>query len=302
VLRVGFLALLLALALAAPAGAAPREYILPGTDTFPEGVATRPGTDQFFVTSTTDGTVFRGSLRRERTRVFLRPGTHGRVNAIGVKATRDRLIVAGGVTGTVFVYSLPRGRLMRSFSTGSGGLVNDVALTSDGDAYVTDSRRGLLFRIPARALERRAARTTALSPWVRLARSPTGTYTNGVVAAGRRHLLVVSTATGALVRIDRRTKRVRQVDLGGAELPGGDGLALAGRTLYVVNAASRVSELRMSRDWLRARLVRQITSPRLRFPTTVAVAGKRLLVVNSQFGARGGTPVLPFTVAALRRP
>jgi Cu-Zn family superoxide dismutase len=38
------------------------------------------------------------------------------------------------------------------------------------------------------------------------------------------------------------------------------------------------------------------------FPTTAARAGKRLLVVNSQFDKRGGTPVLPFTVAAVRRP
>lgn len=300
--RMAILSAVLALAAAAGAQAAPAEYVLPGATTFPEGVAVRPGSDQFFVTSTTDGTVFRGSLGRERARVFLAPGRHGRVNAIGVKATRDRLIVAGGVTNTVFVYSLPRGRLVRRFSTGKDGLVNDIALAPNGDAYVTDSRRGIVFRISARALKRRAAAKGALRPWVRLAGSPTGTYTNGVVAAGRRHLLVVSTGTGALVRVDVRTKRVRRVDLGGADLPGGDGMALAGRTLYVVNAASRVSQLTMSRDWLRARLVRQITSPRLRFPTTVAVAGRRLLVVNSQFGARGGTPVLPFTVAALRRP
>ena len=79
-------------------------------------------------------------------------------------------------------------------------------------------------------------------------------------------------------------------------------MALAGRSLYVVNGTRRVTELRMSKDWLRATVRRQITSPRFRFPTTLAVTRKRLLVVNSQFDQRGRSPVLPFTVAAIRRP
>jgi hypothetical protein len=85
-------------------------------------------------------------------------------------------------------------------------------------------------------------------------------------------------------------------------LPAGDGLARTGRTLYAVNSANRVTQLKLSRNWLRATVTRQITSSLYRFPTTVQVAGKRLLVVNSQFNQRGGTPELPFTVAAVRRP
>ena len=96
----------LALLLGTPGAlAAPAEYILPGGELFPEGVALRPGSDRFFVTSTNDGAVFRGRLGRERTRVFLAPGARGRTNAVGIEATRDRLIVAGGQTGTVFVYT-----------------------------------------------------------------------------------------------------------------------------------------------------------------------------------------------------
>jgi len=39
-----------------------------------------------------------------------------------------------------------------------------------------------------------------------------------------------------------------------------------------------------------------------RLPTTVQIAGERLLVVNSQFDKRSTTPDLPFTVSAVRRP
>ena len=81
-------------------------------------------------------------------------------------------------------------------------------------------------------------------------------------------------------------------------------MALRGRTLYVVNAASRVTQLRLSPTAATARVVRQITSPGFRLPTTVAIAGSRLLVVNSQFDRRsaGLPPVLPFTVSSVSRP
>jgi sugar lactone lactonase YvrE len=300
--RSSLLALVFVL-LAAPAAAAlPREYTLPGANVYPEGVALRPGTDQFFVSSTSDGTVFSGTLGRRATRRFLPPGGDGRTAAAGLRATATRLVVAGGVTGLVFVYDLRDKRLIRRFSTGSDGLVNDVAIAPDGAAYVTDSRRGLLFRIPARALARRSTETTALRPFLSFTDTPVADYSNGVVSAGERYLLVVGTATGVLARVDLRTKRVRRVDLGGESLPGGDGLALSGRTLYAVNAASRVTQLTLSRNWLRARVERHITSPRFRFPTTTAVAGRRLLVVNSQFDKRGQSPVLSFSVSAVARP
>ncbi len=88
------------------------------------------------------------------------------------------------------------------------------------------------------------------------------------------------------------------------DLSGTNGLLLRGRTLYVVNAASRVSQLRLSRTQRSARVVREITNPGFRPPTTVAIAGRRLLVVNSQFDRRsaGLPPVLPFTVSSVRRP
>jgi sugar lactone lactonase YvrE len=187
---------------------------------------------------------------------------------------------------------------VRRFATGSGGLINDVALAPNGDVYVTDSMRGLLFRIKAKALSA-TSKTKRIGPFVRLANTPVGSYSNGVVTAGNRYALVVGTASGVLVRVDLKTKPVREVAT--PALPAGDGMARTGRTLYVVNSASKVTQVKLSRDWLRGTFVRDITSPRIHFPTTVQIAGKRLLVVNSQFDKRGLTPELPFTVTAVRR-
>jgi sugar lactone lactonase YvrE len=290
----------LALVLALLAAALPSEYVIPGDNVFPEGVTLRPGTDTFYVSSTSDGTIYRGTLGQRRMRVFLEPGRHGRGLANGLRASRDHLVVAGSATGYIFVYDLPSSRFVRRFATGSGGLVNDVAIAPNGDAYATDSGRGLLFRIPARALSRRTGATRRLRPFIRFADEPVGEYANGLVPVGDRYLLVVGLATGRLARVDVETKRVREVE--GVSLPAGDGLARTGRTLYAVTAASRVTQVRLSRDWLSGTVVRQITSPTFHFPTTVQIAGRRLLVVNSQFERRGGTPDLPFTLSAVPRP
>jgi hypothetical protein len=289
----------LALALAAISAALPSQYVIPGANVFPEGVTLRPGTDQFFVSSTSNGAIYRGTLDKPRMKVFLAPRRDGRVSANGVRAGRDHLVVAGSVSGYIFVYDY-RGRLVHRFATGSGGLINDVAIAPDGDVYATDSRRGLLFRISARAASKRTSATTRLRPFLDVSDTPIGSYCNGIVPAGRRYLLVVGLSTGVLGRIDRKTKQVRTVE--GVSLPAGDGLARSGRTLYGVNTGKQVAEVRLSRDWLHGTVVRQITSPRFRLATTVQIAGNRLLVVNSQFDKRTTAPVLPFTVSAVRRP
>jgi hypothetical protein len=289
----------LALVLALVSAVLPSEYVIPGDKVFPEGVSLRPGTDQFFVSSTSNGTIYRGTLGKPRLKAFLAPGEDGRVAANGVRAGKDHLVVAGSTTGYIFVYDY-RGRLVHRFATGAGGLINDVTIAPNGDVYATDSARGVLFRISARAASKRTGATTRLSPFVRLGDTPIGSYCNGIVPAGSRYLLAVGLSTGVLGRIDLQTKQVRAVK--GVALPAGDGLARTGRTLYGVNSGSRVTQVKLSRDWLRGSVVRQITSPSFHLPTTVQIAGSRLLVVNSQFDKRNGTPALPFTVSAVRRP
>jgi hypothetical protein len=289
----------LALVLAVVAAALPGQYTIPGSDVFPEGVSLRQGTGQFFVSSTQTGTIFRGTLGKPNLKVFLPGGKDGRVVATGLRAGHDHLVVAGSVTGYIFIYDY-RGRLVRRFATGSGGLINDVTIAPNGDVYATDSMRGLLFRIAARAVSKRTGQTTRLRPFLDVSQTPIGSYCNGLVPAGDRYLLVVGLSTGVLGRVDLETKRVRAVK--GVALPAGDGLARTGQTLYAVNSGSTVTQLKLSRDWLSGTVVRDITSPSFRFPTTVQIAGKRLLVVNSQFDKRSGTPVLPFTVSAVRRP
>ena len=132
-------AVLAATLIPAPAASAapPAQYSLPGGAVFPEGVAVRPGTRAFFVSSTNGGAIYRGTADRPRTRVFLTGGADGRTAAVGMKADRRGLLyVAGGATGRLYVYDTSTRRLVRAFDTNlraPDSFVNDVTLAPSGD-------------------------------------------------------------------------------------------------------------------------------------------------------------------------
>ncbi|MCR6648835.1 MAG: hypothetical protein NVV70_12125 [Cellulomonas sp.] len=67
-------------------------------DVYPEGVAAHGG--HFYVSSTTDGTIYRGDLDEPTATPFLPGGQDGRVIAVGLKVDGRTLLVAGGFHGS----------------------------------------------------------------------------------------------------------------------------------------------------------------------------------------------------------
>jgi sugar lactone lactonase YvrE len=287
-------------------GAPPSAYTLPGDAVFPEGVALDPGGTSLFVSSTTDGTIFKGRIDRPALEPLARGGADGRTTAVGLKADgRGRLFVAGGATGMAFVLSAVDGRTLQVLDGRPGTsptFVNDVTLAS-GYAYFTDSSRPVILRAATSAEE-----VGELEPWLDLRGTPfvyrSGINANGIASFDRgRLLVVVQFNTGKLFRIDTRTKAVSEIDLGGATVADGDGLVPdGGRLLVVRHSAGEIAEVRLLRGRREGRITATIGSGALAFPTTAARDGRRLLVVNSQFDKRGGAPALPFTVSAVALP
>jgi sugar lactone lactonase YvrE len=276
----------------------PSSYVLPGDRVFPEGIAFQPKTGFFFVSSTGDGTIFRGHVASSMTEPFLAGGVDGRTTAIGLELDGTRLFVAGGTTGQVWVYDTETRALLDSFTTGSGGFLNDVAVAKNGDAFVTDSFRPILWRIDAEL--------QAIEPWLSFVGTPfqyaNGFNANGIVATPDGKYLIVSQSNARrLFRIDLETKEVVQIVTD--EPVGGDGLVLQGHTLYAVENGAIV-EVRLGGDFATGEVVSRTTDPSFRSPTTNAIARGRMLVVNSQFAARnsGQPPVLPFTVSSIPIP
>jgi len=295
---------LLLLALGAPAltsAALPDEYVLPGEEVFPEGIDHDPATGYFYVSSTTDGTIFRGHVNDPLTEVFLAPGEDGRATAVGVEADQaGRLFIAGGGSGMVWVYDTTTGALISAIEIPGAGFINDVAVTSDGHAYFTDSMVPIIYHVaPAGQGGFELAGGIELAGTVLVYEA--GFNLNGIVATpDDRYLVAVQSNTGELFRITIASGEVAQIDLRGESVTAGDGLALNGRVLYVVrNSFEEVVTIVLSANRLQGFVSGTFTDESFAFPTTAVWTGSRLLVVNSQFNQRGGQPVLPFTVSSV---
>ncbi|HET9494399.1 MAG TPA: superoxide dismutase [Chloroflexia bacterium] len=283
----------------------PTRYILPGNTVFPEGIAFEQSTGYFYVSSTTDGTVFRGSLDEEMTEVFLPGGEDGRTTAIGLEVDGNgRLFVAGGGTGQMFVYSTETGDLIASLDNNEATtFINDVAVTRNGDAYFTDSLLPILYRVTTDDQG-----DLVLEEWLDFTGTPivyeTGFNLNGIeVTPNDRYLITVQSNTGKIFRIDLATQEVIEIVVPGATFASGDGLLIRGHTLYVLrNRFEELVKVQLSGDFTSGTLVSTSTHASFQFPTTLTEAHGRLLVVNSQFDRRGGEPELPFNVSSIPVP
>jgi sugar lactone lactonase YvrE len=285
--------------LPATAGAAtfPDTIRLPD-DWQPEGIASGKGTS-LYVGSIPTGAVWKGDARTGRGDVLV-PGQAGR-SAIGIEVDkRNRLFVAGGATGRGFVYDAGTGTDLASYQLAPtdapdppGTFVNDVVVTRKA-AWFTDSRIQQLYAVPlgrhGRLPGQRKVRTLPLTGDLEYTE---GNNLNGIVAAkGGRVLLSVQTNTGKLFRINPRTGKTREVDLGRDDLRNGDGMLLAGRVLFVVqNRDNRIAVVVLSRSLDRGRVVARLTDPDFDVPTTIAFQAGHLYAVNARFGTTDPPPV-----------
>lgn len=282
-------------------------YVIEGRQVFPEGVAADRG--HVYATSKADGTVYRGPVDGSSLRPFLPPGQDGRTTATGIESTGRRLLVAGAETGRFSVHDAHDGSPVARYTVpepARATFLNDVAVTPGGDAYVTDSVRPVLYRIPAAEIERPTDATRTLQVAVAL---PPDSYgegfnANGIVATpDGRALLVVYSNSGALYRVDLATGTTRRVELD-RPLTNGDGLELVGRTLHVArNFDNLISTVRLSGDHTSGVVVTERSYPGADVPTTLAISRGRLLAVNSQFDTFfSGAPLTSETFTISRLP
>jgi Cu-Zn family superoxide dismutase len=277
---------------------------------WPEGVAVQDNT--YYVTGFGSGNIYRGDLEEREAEVFIHDVGFG---LSGIKVVGEHLIVARGGDG-VSLFDRTTGALEAtwSFVTGSSTYVeppwaNDVAIALNGDAYITDSGRSVLYRIPAAELQSPSSPEQFLPIFLEWPDPPfphmEETYgeANGIVATpDGKYLLVVHFTDGSLFRVRLSDKQVRRVDLGGYSLFSGDGMVVTDdNVLYVVRPArSLVAKIHLNGQFDRGRLLSETRDPTFHGPTTAVIAGNRLLVVNSQFSGPPSAP--PWTVSSIRIP
>ena len=269
--------------LVAPAMAVPRPSSIPlPVDFQPEGIAVKANT--FYVGSLRDGDIYRGDLRTGQGTRWI--DVSGRV-AVGMRVDQARhwLVVAGGPTGHAYVYDTDDGTTIADLVLGPAASTfsNDVAITRRA-LYFTETFAPRIYKVPIRA-DGTFAPTVPIT--VTGPASATGGFgLNGIDSTNRRWLIVNHTDLGILALVNPRTGESRQIQLSGPALVPGtlDGLQLEGHTAWVVeNFANSVAKVKLSPKLTRGRVVKVITSPLFRVPTTVARHGSTLALVNGRF-------------------
>jgi sugar lactone lactonase YvrE len=284
------------LASAAPDQVFPAQIGLPNGFQ-PEGIAIAG--EQAYVGSIPSGSVWRGNLRTGRGAVLVR--RTGRA-AIGVAVDRGRIFAAGGPTGRAFVYNARTGADVATLRlTGGSTFVNDVVVTRRA-AWFTDSSNPVLYRVPLSRTGRPGPQSAVRS--VRLTgdyRHQSGFNLNGIDATPTGStLVVVQSSTGKLFTVTPRGV-TREISLGGATVPNGDGILLEGRTLYVVqNRMNRIAVIALNANLRSGRILRTITSPHFDVPTTIDDLDRRLYAVNARFGTSPG-PTTDYWVTQVRK-
>jgi hypothetical protein len=77
----------------------------------------------------------------------------------------------------------------------------------------------------------------------------------------------------------------------------GDGILLDGKTLYVVrNRLNQIAVIHLEHDLASGQLVRSISDPAFRVPTTIAEFGKSLYAVNARFDVPNPGPDTDYDV------
>lgn len=262
----------------------------------PEGIAVGPGTT-FFAGSRADGTIYQVDTRTG-VRTVLAQGTPGHAaRGLQVDHSTRLLWVAGDVlnadgtttTSTVTAYDVRSGRQVQRYVVPGQRFLNDVQVTASG-VYVTDSRNSELVVVRDGAFR--------LLPLTGDFPAPRGdNAANGIRELPGGALIITDSGTGDLFKVDPQTGVADRIELTGPDLTSGDGLALKGRTLYVVYGFSTnaVAVVQIDRSGRTGTVTGSVADPDLDRPTTAVLIRGSLYAVNGRFSVPP-TPTTPYDV------
>ncbi|MGW7544191.1 superoxide dismutase [Streptomyces sp. NPDC054770] len=249
----------------------------------PEGICigSRP---HAYISSLVNGDIYRASLITGQGSVLSRGLGAGHGTA-GVHMDRyeRRLFLCGIDSGEIRTVDARTGEIENVYEV--GGFVNDVAVTPDA-AWFTDSLNAQVFRLALGKHGKPGAMTTVplTGDWVQ---GPARTA-NGICRTPDGSALLMANNYldgGCLIRMDPRTGATTVVDLGDAKLPGGDGVLLVGRIVYITQPMQNLIDVFLVNDvGTKGKKIGRITDSRFDVPTTVAAWKNKLYLPNNRIG------------------
>ncbi len=286
--------------------------VFPGTVALPngfgaDGIAFGPGTT-FYVGSLATGAIWRGDAVTGVGGLLVNPPAGRSACGVAYDPRTNRLFVAGAATGQAYVYDGTTGATLAVYqlSDPTSGDTDIQSVTVMGNAvYFTDVLQPVLYRIPIGAdgtLEPQSA-VQVLSYSGDFQFVPGQLNASGIVGTpDGKWLITTNVTTGALYRVDPTTAQTTAINLRGAPLTTGDGLALVGQTLYVVEVVvNQVAVVNLAADFSSGTIAPQaLSNPALDFPSHLAAFGNALYVVNAHLELNPD-PTVAYQVVQLAR-
>ena len=279
-------------------------YEIPGAQ--PEGVGFDPRDCSFYTAgSFVRGEIYRGRLDQPEAEEFLPPeGDRHTAFGIEVDPRRDLLFVVGGQNGVVYIFDLSEKKLHGRFETGPDGFLNEVTVAPNGDVYVTDSVRPVLYRIKAADVDAGSGSLEAIPLGPEVTYGP-GFNANGVVVTpDGQHVIFAVTNSGRLYRLTRGTgdsRQIKEIAIDRGPLTNTDGMEIDGRTIFLVrNRNDVLVALTMSENFASGEVSGERKDPLFKTPTSVTLAPDgRLLVANAEYFNSDGPQ---YYVVSIKRP
>ncbi len=258
---------------------------------YPVGIAYAPTLGQFMVSSVTLG---KADTVDEKGHYADFVDDKRLISGIGMKAHDGKLYVCNSDQG-VSEKSTPQTTLkiagllivdlatrqtvnlirLDSLLPGINHFANDMAFDDQGNAYVTDSFAPVIYKVTTDY----KATIWANNP---LFAGAQGINLNGIVYHPNKYLIVVKANEGKLFKVELSNPN-KVTEITGVTLPGGDGMVLYEKDLYVVHGRSKVSQVRSSDDWETASIVKT-DSVGYDQATTNVVAEYKVYTLNARIG------------------
>ena len=266
---------------------------------FPESVEYNPKTEQFLLSSLTEGTIF-ATNNDGSVSPFIEDERFISTGGLAIDEKQDRLYITNSDLGvsiksspetenqlaTVGVYELSTGNPidyvdLSSLRPGQPHLANDIDVDDEGNTYITDSFSPIIYKVdptgnPSILLEDEQF-------------AGEGFNLNGIVAHPDDFLLVADSNDGLLYKVPLDDpEQFTQVEID-RTLVNADGLLLGDENelIVVTNklndlASNQVLNLQSHDNWQSAEIVEQLDLDNNAFTTTATTKDEEILVLDAQ--------------------
>ncbi|MES2773147.1 MAG: SMP-30/gluconolactonase/LRE family protein [Bacteroidota bacterium] len=256
---------------------------------FPEGVVYDKFNNRFYVSSTTRGDI--GIVTSDGVYTpFITDSALIGTTGLEIDEARKLLYVSNSSNGSVCIYDINTGERvnfidLKPLSPGANFFINDIAIDPQGNAYVTNSRAPVIYKISGSGIASIFYQDAAFAT--------TGFGFNGIEYGNQDsgYLLVAYSVNNQVIKFPITNPAAYNAVSLNATLAGPDGLMLSknGRDLIVVNNAGggngKVITFTSNNKWATGTAVNTFETGPV-FPTTATSTGKIVFVLYAYLNKR----------------